>query len=309
VARAIWSGSISFGLLNVPVRLYSAVSKQTVRFRELREGDGSRVKHKRVAESDGKEVPYEKIVKGYEYAPDQYVVLSRDELSELEPQRSRAIEIQDFVDLDEIDPIYFEQPYYLGPDKGAERAYALLVQAMTDARKVAVARFVLRNKEHLAAIRPMGNVLTLTTMRFHDEVSSPQDLDGEVFEEAKPKKPEKRELEMATQLIESLTSDFDPDKYRDEYREELLDLLERKAEGKEVVSAPSEEPKPTKAPDLMAALEESLAAVKGEEADTDGKASKAKAKSSPRSKSSSKSKSSSSNGRRKSSTSRKKAKA
>ena len=309
MARAIWSGSISFGLLNVPVRLYSAVSKQTVRFRELREGDGSRVKHKRVAESDGKEVPYEKIVKGYEYAPDQYVVLSRDELSELEPQRSRAIEIQDFVDLDEIDPIYFEQPYYLGPDKGAERAYALLVQAMTDARKVAVARFVLRNKEHLAAIRPMGNVLTLTTMRFHDEVSSPQDLDGEVFEEAKPKKPEKRELEMATQLIESLTSDFDPDKYRDEYREELLDLLERKAEGKEVVSAPSEEPKPTKAPDLMAALEESLAAVKGEEADTDGKASKAKAKSSPRSKSSSKSKSSSSNGRRKSSSSRKKAKA
>ena len=156
MARAIWSGSISFGLLNVPVRLYSAVSKQTVRFRELREGDGSRVKHKRVAESDGKEVPYEKIVKGYEYAPDQYVVLSRDELSELEPQRSRAIEIQDFVDLDDIDPIYFEQPYYLGPDKGAERAYALLVQAMKDARKVAIARFVLRNKEHLAAIRPDG---------------------------------------------------------------------------------------------------------------------------------------------------------
>jgi len=311
MARAIWSGSISFGLLNVPVKLYSAVSKQTVRFRELREGDSSRVKHKRVAESDGKEVPYEKIVKGYEYAPDQYVVLSRDELSELEPQRSRAIEIQDFVDLDDIDPIYFEQPYYLGPDKGAERAYALLVQAMKDARKVAIARFVLRNKEHLAAIRTMDDVLTLTTMRFHDEVSSPEDVDGEVFEEAKPKKPEKRELDMAKQLIESLTSDFDPDKYRDEYREELLDLLERKAEGKEVVSAPSEEPKPTKAPDLMAALEESLAAVKGEEADTDGKGSKAKAKpkASSRSKGSSKSKSSSSNGRRKSSTSRKKAKA
>jgi DNA end-binding protein Ku len=307
VARAIWSGSISFGLLNVPVRLYSAVSKQTVRFRELREGDGSRVKHKRVAESDGKEVPYEKIVKGYEYAPDQYVVLSRDELAELEPQRSRAIEIQDFVDLDDIDPIYFEQPYYLGPDKGAERAYALLVGAMKDAHKVAIARFVLRNKEHLAAIRPMEDVLTLTTMRFHDEVSSPQDLDGEVFEETKPKKPEKRELEMAKQLIDSLTSDFEPDKYRDEYREELLDLLERKAEGKEVVSAPTEEPKPTKAPDLMSALEESLAAVKGEEAAGDGKASKTKTKSSSRSKSTSKSKSSS-NGRKKS-TSRKKSKA
>src|SRR3954471_24404069 len=311
MARAIWSGSISFGLLNVPVKLYSAVSKQTVRFRELREGDGSRVKHKRVAESDGKEVPYEKIVKGYEYAPDQYVVLSRDELSELDPKRTRAIEIQDFVDLDDIDPIYFEQPYYLGPDKGAESAYSLLVQAMKEARKVAIARFVLRNKEHLADIRPMDEALTLTTMRFHDEVSSPQDLDGEVFEEAKPKKPEKRELEMAKQLIESLTSSFEPDKYRDEYREELLDLLERKAQGKEVVSAPTEEPKPTKAPDLMAALEESLAAVKGEETATDGKAeakpkAKAKSKSGSRSKSSSKS---SSNGRRKSSTSRKKAKA
>ncbi len=308
MARAIWSGSISFGLLNVPVKLYSAVSKQTVRFRELREGDGSRVKHKRVAETDGKEVPYEKIVKGYEYAPDQYVVLSRDELTELDPKRTRAIEIQDFVDLDDIDPIYFEQPYFLGPDKGAERAYALLVQAMKEARKVAVARFVLRNKEHLAAIRPMDDVLTLTTMRFHDEVSSPQDLDGEVFEESKPKKPEKRELEMAKQLIESLTSDFDPDKYRDEYREELLDLLERKAAGKEVVSAPSEEPEPTKAPDLMAALEESLAAVKGEESSTDGKGSRSKAKPSSRSKSSSKSKSSS-NGRKSGSRKKTKAKA
>jgi DNA end-binding protein Ku len=288
------------------VKLYSAVSKQTVRFRELREGDGSRVKHKRVAESDGKEVPYEKIVKGYEYAPDQYVVLSRDELSELDPKRTRAIEIQDFVDLDDIDPIYFEQPYYLGPDKGAARAYALLVQAMKDSRKVAVARFVLRNKEHLAAIRPMDDVLTLTTMRFHDEVTSPQDLDGEVFDEEKPKKPEKRELEMAKQLIESLTSDFKPDAYRDEYREELLDLLQQKAAGEEVVSAPSEEPKPTKAPDLMAALEESLNAVRGEEAASDGKG-KAKAKSSSKSKSRSKS-SSSSNGRKKS-TSRKKAKA
>jgi DNA end-binding protein Ku len=179
---------------------------------------------------------------------------------------------------------------------------------------VAVARFVLRNKEHLAAIRPMEDVLTLTTMRFHDEVSSPQDLDGEVFEEAKPKKPEKRELEMAKQLIDSLTSEFEPDKYRDEYREELLDLLERKAEGKEVVSAPTEEPKPTKAPDLMAALEDSLAAVRGEEAETDGKAAKSKPKSSSKSSSKSKSKSSSrskssSNGRKSGSRKKTKAKA
>ena len=295
MARAIWSGSISFGLLNVPVKLYSAVSKQTVSFRELREGDGSRVRHKRVAETDGKEVPYEKIVKGYEYAPDQYVVLTKDELSELDPKKTRAIEIQDFVDLDDIDPIYFEQPYYLGPDKGAERAYALLVQAMKEARKVAVARFVLRNKEHLAAIRPMEDVLTLTTMRFHDEVTQPNDLDGEVFEDAKPEKPEKRELEMAKQLIESLTSDFKPNSYRDEYREELLDLLERKAEGKDVVSAPTEDPKPTKAPDLMAALEESLAAVRSDEAEGDGKAERKTAKRSTSKKSTPKSKSSKNN--------------
>jgi DNA end-binding protein Ku len=264
-----------------------------------------------VAESDGKEVPYEKIVKGYEYAPDEYVILSRDELSDLEPQRSRAIEIQDFVDLDDIDPIYFEQPYYLGPDKGAARAYALLVQAMKESHKVAIARFVLRNKEHLAAIRPMEDVLTLTTMRFHDEVTSPADLDGEVFEEEKPKKPEQRELQMAKQLIDSLSSDFKPRGYRDEYREELLDLLERKAAGKEVVSAPTEEPKPTKAPDLMAALEESLAAVKGEEAETDGKAEKKPAKKPAAKKSTAKSGKSktSSNGRKKSSSSRKKAKA
>jgi DNA end-binding protein Ku len=321
MARAIWSGSISFGLLNVPVKLYSAVSRQTISFRELREGDGSRVRHKRVAEADGKEVPYEKIVKGYEFAPDQYVTLTRDELSDLEPKRTRTIEIQDFVDLDEIDPIYFEQPYYLGPDKGAAKAYALLVEAMKDAHKVAVARFVLRNKEHLAAIRPMDDVLTMATMRFADEVVSPEDLDGEVFDEEKPTKPDKREVEMARRLIDSLSSDFKADKYRDEYREELLDLLERKAEGKEIVSAPGDEPEPTKAPDLMAALEESLAAVRGEEdgaaAKGDGKAAKPKAKAKARStskskspaKSSSKSKSSSrsTNGRK--STSRKKTKA
>ncbi len=261
--RAIWSGSISFGLLNVPVKLYSAVSKQTVRFRELREDDGSRIRHKRVAEDDGEEVPYDKIVKGYEISPDQYIVMSREELAEIDPEKTRAIEIQDFVDLDEIDPIYFEQPYYLGPDKGAERAYALLVNAMEDERKVAIARFVLRNKEHLAAIRPMEGALTMATMRFADEVVSPDQL-GEVVPQDEIE-PEKRELEMAKQLISSLSTDFDAERYEDEYREKLLALIERKAKGEEVVTAPTEEPKPTKAPDLMAALEESLAAVDRED--------------------------------------------
>jgi len=262
MARAIWTGSISFGLLNVPVRLYSAVSRKNVSFRELRASDSSRIRHKRVAEADGEEVPYEEIVKGYEIAPEQYVVLTRDELEELDPQKTKAIEIQDFVDLDEIDPIYFDHPYYLGPDKGAEKAYALLVKAMSDSNKVAVARFVLRNRENLAAIRPMGKVLTMATMRFADEVVSPDELEDVV--PANGRKLEKREVEMAQQLIESLSGEFDPAKYRDEYREELLSLIERKGRGEEVVEAVSEAPKPTKAPDLMAALEESLAAVKGE---------------------------------------------
>jgi DNA end-binding protein Ku len=261
--RAIWSGSISFGLLNVPVKLYSAVSRKNVSFRELRQSDGSRIRHKRVAEADGEEVPYEDIVKGYEVSPEQYVVVTRDELEEIDPKRTRAIEIQDFVDLDDIDPIYFDHPYYLGPDKGAEKAYALLVKAMSDARKVAVARFVLRNREHLAAIRPAGNVLTMATMRFADEVVAPDEL-GEDVVPQNGRKLEKREVDMAKQLIDSLTSDFDPGKYRDEYREELLSLIDRKAQGESVVEPVSEEPKPTKTPDLMAALEESLAAVRGE---------------------------------------------
>jgi DNA end-binding protein Ku len=299
MARAIWSGSISFGLLNVPVKLYSAVSKKSVSFRELRASDGSRVRHKRVAESDGEEVPYEEIVKGYEIAPDQFVTITREELEELDPKKTRAVEILDFVDLDDIDPIYFDHPYYLGPDKGAEKAYKLLVEAMEESRKVAVARFVLRNRESLAALRPMDGVLTMATMRFADEVVSPEEI-SDAFE-APDSEPAKRELDMAKTLIDSLTSDFDADKYRDEYREELLALIERKAKGEEIVAAETEEPQPTKAPDLMAALEESLAAVKGEDlAKGDGEGSKrspsrSKAKSSSKSgsKSSSKSKSSS----------------
>jgi DNA end-binding protein Ku len=262
MARAIWSGTISFGLLNVPVKLYSAVSRRQIGFRELRASDKSRIRHKRVAEADGEEVPYEEIVKGYEIAPDQFVVLTREELEELDPQRTRAIEIQDFVDLDEIDPIYFDQPYYLGPAEGAEKAYSLLVDAMRQQKKVAIARFVLRNKEHLAAIRAMDKVLTMATMRFADEVVPPDEVDGVVAERGE--KPRKQEVEMAKQLIDSLASGFEPGKYRDEYREELLNLIERKASGEEIVAAVSEEPKATKAPDLMAALEESLAAVRGE---------------------------------------------
>ena len=262
--RAIWTGTITFGLLNVPVKLYSAVSSKAIRFRELRQEDGSRVRHKRVAETDGEEVAYEDLVKGYEISPEQYVILSREELDSLAPKRSKAIEIEDFVDLDQIDPIYFNQPYYLGPAPGAERAYALLAEAMGEQRKVAIARFVLRNRESLCAIRAGDGVLTLATMRFADEVVPASQLEGLLGEEPDTP-PRKQEIEMAKQLIESLSADFEPNAYKDEYRAELLSLIERKAAGEDVLAARAETPKATKAPDLMAALEESLAAIKGEE--------------------------------------------
>ena len=273
--RAIWTGSISFGLLNVPVKLYSAVSKKSVSFREIRDSDGSRIRHKRVAEADGEEVPYEHIVKGYEIAPEQYVMITKEDFEEVDPKKSRAIEIHDFVDLGQIDPIYFDHPYFLGPDKGAEKAYALLTKAMNDQGKVAIARFVLRNKENLAAIRPMGAVLTMATMRFADEVVSPNEI-SEILEDVKDLKPRKAEVDMAKQLIDSLSGDFDPTAYEDQYRQKLMTLIERKSKG-EVIEVESEAPKPTRAPDLMAALEESLAAVKSEPLASGSTKTKAKA--------------------------------
>ena len=270
MARAIWTGSISFGLLNVPVRLYSAVARRNIALREIRDSDSARIKHRRVAEGTDEEVPYENIVKAYEITPGQYVPLDKDEMSALAPEKTRAIEVQDFVDLEEIDPIYFDSPYYLGPAAGAEKAYALLAKAMEASGKVAVSRFVFRNKEHLAALRSTDGVLTLTTMRFADEVVPAGEL-GDALPEKAPK-VNKREQEMAEQLIESLSTEFDPSAYRDEYREQLLALIERKAEGKEIVAPETEEPEATKAPDLMAALEESIAAVKGKaEGDGGGK--------------------------------------
>jgi DNA end-binding protein Ku len=292
MARAIWSGTISFGLLNVPVRMYSAVARRNIALREIRESDSARIKHRRVAEGTDEEVPYENIVKAYELSPGQYVPLGKDEMAALAPEKTRAIDVQDFVDIEEIDPMYFDSPYYLGPADGAEKAYSLLAAAMESSGKAAIARFVFRNKEHLSAIRASDGVLTLTTMRFHDEVVPPSELD-DALPDKKPKVA-KREQQMAEQLIDSLSTEFDPSSYRDEYREQLLALIEQKAEGKEIVAPEAEAPKATKAPDLMAALEESIAAVKdkgsgGGKKEKPAKAkaarkSKAKAKSSSRSK-------------------------
>jgi DNA end-binding protein Ku len=292
MARAIWSGTISFGLLNVPVKLYSAVARRNIALREIRDSDSARIKHRRVAEGTEEEVPYENIVKAYELSPGQYVPLSKDEMEALAPEKSRAIDVLDFVDIEEIDPMYFNSPYYLGPADGAEKAYSLLGAAMEASGKAAVTRFVFRNKEHLAALRAGDGVLTLTTMRFADEVVPPSDLDDALPD--KQPKVAKREREMAEQLIDSLSTKFDPDSYRDEYREQLLALIEQKAEGKEIVAPEVEAPKATKTPDLMAALEESIAAVKDKggkkaakpkaKAKKAAKKSKAKAKSSSRSK-------------------------
>ncbi len=252
---AIWTGSISFGLVTVPVRMISATRSLDVRFHQLEEGTGSRIRYRRVSEQSGDEVPNERIVKGYELEPGRYVVVETDELSSLKPKATRQIEIEDFVDLADIDPVYFEQPYYLIPDKDNAKAYRLLVDVMEELGKVAIGRFVLRSKEALVAIRPLDGALVLETMRFADEVLA-ADREQPLAEPAS--EPTEREKEMAKQLVSSLTATFDPEKYHDEYREELLGLIEKKAAGEEIVAAPEAE-EPAKVLDLMAALEASLA--------------------------------------------------
>jgi DNA end-binding protein Ku len=275
--RSIWSGSISFGLVNVPIKLYSAVSRKTVRFHQLNEQTGHRIKQMRVDPESLEEVPYEQIVKGYELTKDSYVIIKPEELESLDPEKTRTVDIEDFVDLADIDPIYYDHPYYLVPAQGATKAYGLLLDAMKEAGKVAVARVVLRNKEQLVAIRPAGDVLIMDTMIFHDEVVPTDELED--LPAGEELRASDRELRMAQQLIDSLSSDWAPDKYRDEYREKVLGLIERKAEGEEIAIQP-EAPKPTKVPDLMAALEASLAAVKDE--DDGGAAAESKPKSKPK---------------------------
>jgi DNA end-binding protein Ku len=255
--RSIWTGAISFGLVNVPVKLYSAVSKKTVRFHQLHEPDGVRIQQKRVCPADGEEVPFDQIVKGYEITPDQYVVVTPEELEAIEPRKTKTIDIEDFVDLEDIDPIFYDHPYYLLPGTGAAKPYKLLVTAMEDAGKVAIARVVIRQKEQLVAIRPTGDILTMETMNFADEV-----IPHDRFDEAPGADVDtnKREVDMARQLIESLAAEFDPSKYQDTYRERVLELIEQKAEGKEIAVQPTEEPQ--EVPDLMAALEASVNAAR-----------------------------------------------
>jgi DNA end-binding protein Ku len=268
MARAIWSGAISFGLVNVPVKLYSATSPKSVRFHQLSSKTGARIRQKRVDPTTDEEVPYEDIVKGYEITPDRYVLISTEELEALDPKATRTIDIEEFVDLADIDPIYYDHSYYLAPAAGGAKAYRLLVDAMRESGKVGIGRVVLRSKQQLCALRPTGEALTLSTMLFGDEVLSPDRLDE--LESVNEAEASERELTMAQQLIDSLSSDFEPEKYHDEYRQRVLDLIERKAAGEEIAIQPQAE-EPAAAPDLMAALEASLAAV-GEDSEPKPKA-------------------------------------
>ncbi len=257
--RAIWSGAISFGLVSVPVKLYAAVSRKTVRFNQLDAETNTRVRQRRV-NGDGEEVPYERIVKGYEVAKDSYVVVSDDELAALAPKASRMIDISDFVDESEIDPVFYDSAYYLAPEELARKSYALLARAMEESNRVAIASFVMRTKQYLVAIRPTDGRLMMSTMVYADEVVDGEEIPG--LEDLDDIDATEAELAMAGQLIDSLTSEFEPDRYTDTYRLQVLDLLEAKAAGE---TTPIEAPAAAEEAgvvDLLAALEASVAAAK-----------------------------------------------
>jgi DNA end-binding protein Ku len=258
--RAIWSGAISFGLVNVPIKLYSATSPKTVRFHQLHARDGVRIQQKRVCPADGEEVSYDDLVKGFEIAPDRYIIIRQEELDALDPRHTKTIDIESFVELADIDPVYYDSAYHVVPATGGSKPYALLLSAMEQAGKVAIGRFVLRTRQQLCALRPANGVLTLSTMLYGDEVNAPTRLDE--LEGLDEVEANAREVAMAGQLIEQLSTPFDSTAYRDEYRERVLDLIERKAAGEEIAVQPAAAA-PAAVPDLMAALEASVAAVRG----------------------------------------------
>ena len=255
-SRPIWSGSISFGLVTIPVRLFTAVREKRLHFRTLHDQDKVPLKQKMYCPADGKEVHPEHTVKGYEIEKDRFVIVRRDELEAASPKRSKAIEILDFVELDEIDPLFFDRPYYVAPRPEGAKPYKLLLEAMEKTKKVGIAKVVMWNKEYLAALRPLEGALVMETMHYNDEVVPQERVAGL---EVKAKVDD-RELKMATQLVDSLTTRFKPEKYKDEYRQQVMDLIEKKASGEEIHTAPTTDKETTgRARNLMAALEASLA--------------------------------------------------
>jgi DNA end-binding protein Ku len=253
--RAIWKGSISFGLVNIPIALYPATKREELKFRLLRKTDLSPVSYKRVAEKDGKEVPWDQIVKGYEYEKGKYVVLNDEDFQRVDLEATQTVDIQDFVELDEIDPIFFYKPYYLEPQKGGDKAYVLLRDALKDSKKVGIAKVVIKTREYLAGVKPEDGALVLELMHFADELADMSNLHI-------PKKVEvgKREMDMAKSLIGNMSSKWNPEKYHDDYREALMEVIEKKVEagGKEIEEKPKKAPKPTKVIDLVSVLQKSL---------------------------------------------------
>ena len=259
MARTIWKGSLNFGLVNVPVGLYPATQDKAIHFNQLEEGTSDRIRYKKVNERTGKEVESGKIVKGFDLGGGEYVILTDDELAAAEPQRSRLIEITDFVDLDAIDPVFYRSTYYLAPEgEAAGKAYALLRQVMRDSNKVAIGTLVMRNKEYPVAIRPDDEVLKLETMYFSDEIRSPT---KELPELPAASEVSDREVSMAKLLLESIESEWDPSRYHDTHRQKVEDLVEAKRQGNEIVVGAVDVPT-TKVADLMEVLSASLASVK-----------------------------------------------
>ncbi len=253
--RAMWSGSISFGLVNIPVKLVSAVKNKDIHFHQLEKNSKCRVHQKLYCPGKEEVIDRSEIVKGYEISPDQYVIVKQEEIDSVKPEARRTIDIAAFVDLASIDPIYYDKPYYLIPDEHAEKAYGLFVRAMANSKKVAIAKFVMRNKEYLCALRPLQNTICLETMRFHDEVVPVQSITGNRTSGDAGEK----ELQMAEQLIRALSEDFNPENYKDDYREKLTQMIERKVQGQEIVTEAPEPEVKGRVIDLMAALEASLA--------------------------------------------------
>src|SRR5467141_189993 len=255
MARAIWKGSISFGLVNIPIALYPATKGEELKFRLLRKTDLSPVNYKRVAEADGKEVPWDQIVKGYEYEKGKYIVLKDEDFERVDLEATQTVDIQDFVEVDEIDPMFFYKPYYLEPQKGGDKAYALLRDALKDSKKVGIAKVVIKTRQYLAGVKPEDGALVLELMHFADELADTGKLHL-------PKKVEvgKREMNMARSLIDSMSAKWNPEKYHDDYREALMEVIEEKVEagGKEIEEKPRKASKPTKVIDLVSVLQKSL---------------------------------------------------
>ena len=253
--RSIWNGTITFGLVNVPIKLYSATESKTVHFHEVHVHDGAQIEYRRYCTKEDKEVEYKDTVKGYEVSEDTYVVLEKDEVKAAAGDRGKVVHLTEFVPADEIDPVFYEKTYYVG--SGDEKdAYRLLHEALKRSGKAGIGRFTFHDREYLAAIRATDEVLVWHTLRFHDEVVSGEDLEMELS----GRKPNKQEMQMADRLIDTLQTDFDPSKYEDTYREAVLDLIKRKAGGEEIDLAEQEEP--AHGDDLMAALEASLGSGK-----------------------------------------------